>query len=288
MIFPNHTELEVPFAGATLNLRMGLNDYQSRHTWNMGRHSNAEFEVHILLSGSCDLELGNQDIHFQTSKAMLIAPGTIHGPHNLSEDFERFCFCFIPDNQDFARQLSDQVRTVAICSLPPEAIAICRLILLELREGLPYAEDVIRGFFTQLMVIIFRRTHLEFSGENVPVNTATWRTTIIDKFFSPWPNAFGTEDELAAMLNLSRRQLNRVLLQNYGMGYRQKMLRARMEYAGNLLRTTDQKIGQIGVLAGYTAESSFYKAFQSYYNMTPQEYRTVRAIGAPKKQPAKE
>ena len=148
---------------------------------------------------------------------------------NLRRNFERFCFNFVPTRQDFSQQLIDQVRTVAICSLPPEAIAICRFILRELQDGLPYAEEVLRAFFIQLLVIIFRRTHLEFSDKTVPVNTATWRTTIIDQFFSPWPDTFGTEDELAAMLNISRRQLNRVLMQNYGMGYRQKMLRARME-----------------------------------------------------------
>ena len=188
---PNYMDLELQFAGNTLNLRMGPEDYHARHSWNAGRHCNADFEVHILLSGSCMLEVGNQDIHFQTAKAMLIAPGTFHGPHNLSEDFERFCFSFMPTRQDFSQQLIDQVRTVAICSLPPEAISICRLILGELKEGLSYTEDAVRAFFTQLLVIIFRRTHLEFSGENIPVNTATWRTTIIDKFFSPWPNAFG-------------------------------------------------------------------------------------------------
>lgn len=277
MVSPNQRDLEIPFAGTVLKLRMGPNDDQERRTWNMGRHSNAEFEIHILLSGSCDLELGNQDIQFQTAKAMLIAPGTFHGPHNLSEDFERFCFSFMPTRQDFSQQLCDQVRNVAICSLPPEAIMICRLILEELKLGLSYSEDAVRAFFIQLLVIIFRRTHLEFSDTSVPVNTATWRTTVIDQFFAPWPDAFGTEDELVAMLNLSRRQLNRVLVQNYGMGYRQKMLRARMEYAGELLCTTDQKIGQIGALAGYTAESSFYKAFQSYYHMTPQEYRSEKA-----------
>ena len=275
---PNYMDLDLQFAGTTLNLRMGPEDYHARRSWNAGRHCNADFEVHIMLSGSCALEVGNQDIHFQTAKAMLIAPGTFHGPHNLSEDFERFCFSFMPVRQDISQQLTDQIRTVAICSLPMEAISVCRLILGELELGLPYTLDMVRACFTQLLAVLFRRTHLEFSGQTVPVNTATWRTTIIDKFFSPWPNAFGTEDELAAMLNLSRRQLNRVLLQNYGMGYRQKMLRARMEYAGNLLRTTDQKVGQIGALVGYTAESSFYKAFQSYYNMTPQEYRSARKL----------
>lgn len=272
---PNCLDLELQFAGSPINLRMGPDDYHSRKSWQAGRHCNADYEVHILLSGSCVLEVGNQAINFLNSKAVLIAPGTFHGPHNLSEDFERFCFSFMPTRQDFSQQLFNQIRTASICTLPPEAISICRIILGEMEDTYAYSEDIIRALFIQLLVIIFRRTHLEFSERAVPVNTATWRTTIIDSFFSPMPNTFGTEDELAAMLNLSRRQLNRVLMQNYGMGYRQKMLRARMEYAGNLLRNTDQKISQIGTAVGYTAESSFYKAFQSYYQMTPQQYRNA-------------
>lgn len=272
---PKRMELELQIAGAPIILRMGPDDYESRKNWQADRHNNAEYEVHILLSGSCVLEVGNQTINFLNSKAVLIAPGTFHGPHNLSEDFERFCFSFMPVHQDFSQQLFDQIRTAAICTLPPEVINICRIILGEMAGTYAYSEDIIRALFIQLLVVIFRRTHLEFSERAVPVNTATWRTTIIDSFFSPMPNAFGTEDELAAMLNLSRRQLNRVLMQNYGMGYRQKMLRARMEYAGNLLRNTDQKISQIGTAVGYTAESSFYKAFQSYYGMTPQQYRNT-------------
>ena len=270
---PNYMDLNLPFSGTTLNLRMGPEDYHARHSWNAGRHCNADFEIHILLSGSCTLEVGNQDIHFQPPKAMLIAPGTFHGPRNLSEDFERFCFSFMPTRQEFSQQLIDQVRTVAICSLPPEAIAICRLILAELSEGLPYAEDVVRAFFTQLLVIIFRRTHLEFSGERVPVNTATWRTTIIDKFFSPWPNAFGTEDELAAMLNLSRRQLNRILKETYGMTFRQKLACHRLFKAKRLLQTTTCTLSEIAEQCGYSSASSLSRAFRNYEGWTIGEMR---------------
>ena len=271
----SHNRIELQIAGTPIILQMGPDDEASRRTWPTGRHNNDEFEVHILLAGSCELEVGNQTINFPQSKAVLIAPGTFHGPRNLSEDFERFCFSFVPTRQEFSQQLIDQVRTASICNLPPVAASICKIILGELSGEYPYSEDIIRALFVQLLVIIFRRTHLEFSRQAIPSNTAAWRTATIDAFFSPMPDNFGTEDELAAMLNLSRRQLNRVLIRNYGMGFRQKMLQTRMEYAGNLLRSTDQKISQVGIEVGYTAESSFYKAFQSYYGMTPQQYRNA-------------
>lgn len=273
---PNCLELKLQFAKTPFNLRMGFQDYYGRKNWDALRHCNADYEVHIVLSGKCVLDVGSQDLDFTAGTAILITPGTFHYPHSLSQDFERFSFSFMPTQQEFAQQLFEQMQPAAVCVLPPEGIALCRMILEELSETQPFSDDSIHALFTQLLVTLFRKNHLVLSEHAAQTNSTAWRTSIIDHFFSPWPDPFGTEDELAAMLNLSRRQLNRVLIQYYGMGFRQKMLQARMEYAGNFLRTTNMKVGQIAVLVGYTAESSFYKAFQNYYQMTPQQYREPR------------
>ena len=270
---PNSLDLSLVFSGYPVTLRMGEDDYHLRSTWEVGRHCNADFEVHILLSGSCILEVDQQRFSFGTPSAVLIAPGVFHCSHKLTQNFERFSFSFTSPRQDFTKKLLEQLQTASICTFSPSAIALCRLILEEMSGESNFREDAIRALFTHLLVSLFRSSNLELSSHTVPTDASVWRTSIIDAFFSFFPNSFGTEDELASMLNLSRRQLNRVLIQTYSIGFRQKMLRARMEYAGNLLRTTDKKAGQIGILVGYTAESSFYKAFQSYYNMTPQQYR---------------
>lgn len=270
---PNFLDLNLQFAGYPLNLRMGPEVFHWPNTWQTGRHCNADYEVHILLSGSCVLEVADREIPFSASNAVLIAPGVYHCLHRLSEDFEWFCFSFTSSQKEFSQRLLDQLPSATPFTVPPNALMLCRMIRAELSSPESFQEESIRSLLTQLLVITFRRTQLEFSNQTAPVNTTTWRTPIIDDFFSPRNCASGTEDELAAMLCLSRRQLNRVLLQNYGIGYRQKMLQTRMEYAGNLLRTTQLKAGTISTRVGYAAESSFYKAFQKYYSMTPQQYR---------------
>lgn len=273
---PNCLELKLQFAKAPVNLRMGFQDYYGRKNWEARRHCNADYEVHIVLSGKCILDVGSQGMELTAAKAILITPGTFHYPHNLSPDFERLSFSFMPTQQEFTQQLFEQMQPSAVCDLPPEGVALCRMIFAELSETKPFSDDAIHALFTQLLVILFRQNHLMFFEHAAQANVTARRTSIIDHFFSPWPDPFGTEDDLATALNLSRRQLNRVLIQYYGMGFRQKMLQARMEYAGNFLRTTNMKVGQIAVLVGYTAESSFYKAFQNYYQMTPQQYRENR------------
>jgi AraC-like DNA-binding protein len=272
---PNSLDLTLYFAGCPIALRMGYEDSHMRGKWEVGRHCNADFEVHILLSGSCTLEIDDQRLPFCCSSAVLIPPGIYHYDHKLSAGFERFGFSFISSRKDFTEALRSQINSAAIFSISQGTIALCRLVLEEMTGNGKFREDAIRGLFTQLLVSLFREADLDFIGNTSPVNTVSWRTSIIDAFFSPWPDPFGTEDDLSSMLNLSRRQLNRVLMQSYGMGFRQKMLQARMEYAGNLLRNTDQNAKQIGMLVGYTAESSFFKAFQGFYHMTPQEYRQV-------------
>ena len=101
----------------------------------------------------------------------------------------------------------------------------------------------------------------------------------IDDFFE---NNFAEpagEELLAKELNLSRRQLDRVLRKYYGMGYRQKLIRARMDHAAWLLRTTDWHISRIAAFVGYTSDSAFFQVFRSHFGITPSRYR---------KQPPKE
>jgi len=273
---PNILDLNILFADFPLNLNVGPEAYHFRTSWNVGRHCNADFEVHILLSGSCVIEIGNQEIAVSSANAVLIPPGVYHSLHHLSEDFEWFCFGFTSSHQEFSQILRMQLQEAAACELPAGALTMCRMILGELDSVKAFREDSLRSLFTQLLVMVFRGVNLESFQQGSPSTSNAWRTAVIDNFFSPKSGSFGTKDELAVRLNLSHRQLNRVLMQNYGMGFRQKMLQTRMEVARNLLRTTNYGIEAIGTMLGYNEVSSFYKAFQNYYHMTPSQFRELQ------------
>jgi len=166
-----------------------------------------------------------------------------------------------------------QINSVESFPLSQMTLTMCRMILDELTETYAFSEESLSALFMQLLVKIFRGIGFNLPLQATVQDTTSMRTAVIDDFFSHLQLPFGTEEELAASLNLSCRQLNRVLMQYYGMGFQQKMLQARMEYAKKLLRTTEYKAGEIGDLVGYIGDTSFYKAFQNYYRMTPQQYR---------------
>jgi len=279
-------DLRVQFADAPMVIRMGTQDYDDRTNWPVQRHCNADYEVHILLGGSFTFDVDDQSFPVNAGDAVIIAPGCSHYPHDLSTDFERFTFSFMPAATSLQEKLLSHIRGFVFHTMPEETAQLCRKIIREIRENNPFQKEALSAMFTELLVQLLRAVQVELSQLNGgSLQTFVLRTAIIDRFFSPWPGTFGTEQELADLLHLSRRQLNRILMVNYGMGFRQKMLQSRMEYAGNLLTTTDKRAGEIGLQVGYTEESSFYKAFQSYYRMTPQQYR---AKNRKKSQPGKE
>lgn len=83
-------------------------------------------------------------------------------------------------------------------------------------------------------------------------------------------------DALAAQLHLSRSQVGRVLKKLYGMTFREKLIRARMDQAAWLLRHTDRTVGEIAGEVGDLSESRFYQMFRSRFGMTPESYRSEK------------
>ena len=102
---------------------------------------------------------------------------------------------------------------------------------------------------------------------------ADWRTDVIDTFFEDNMACYGTEEQLAEALHISKRQLARVLQEHYDMNFRQKLLVTRMDHAGWLLRTTEKSIGEICSIVGYNSETTFFKNFKNHYDVTPLQYR---------------
>ena len=82
---------------------------------------------------------------------------------------------------------------------------------------------------------------------------------------------------LADLLHISRRQLVRILQANYGMNFRQKLQKTRMDYAAWLLATTNRQVSDIGQEVGYSSEAAFFKLFKRAFGMTPKAYRSAKA-----------
>lgn len=258
----------------TFVLRLGRRFLDYCEYWNTARHCNANYELHIILKGACELDVASKTHVLEAGNAIVIAPNEYHMPHVTTEEFLRLSVPFSLSEHHLSKALRQAVPTSVIFALSPELLQLSHLILGELSGAHPFSADLLPALLTNLMVTIFRTLNVcDSSGNSSKKPVSDWRTDVIDTFFEDNMACYGTEDQLAAALHLSKRQLARVLLEHYDMNFRQKLLVTRMDHAGWLLRTTEKSIGEICGIVGYNSETTFFKNFKNHYDMTPLQYR---------------
>jgi len=245
---------------------------QLRTQWKPVRHSNTAHELHLILEGTCQVELGEHVYELTAGEGLLILPHTFHCCRSHSEPFMRLTVSFIPQNQNLFT--TGDVRPDYIrFQTTPAMNSICSQILDEVDKGSSYlGNEMLGALFSQLMIHFLRTIQPDQEHEaiihqnNIP--------NLIDQYFCSMNMQGGhTRKGLSQLLHCSERQLNRILADLYGMTFQEKRLLARMDYAKFLLRNTDMNIPEISALVGYSNETSFYKVFKSACHTTPKEFR---------------
>lgn len=258
----------------TIMLRSSDGPRLTTYTWDTLRHSNADYELHIILGGSCSLDVEDHTYHLHKGQAVLLAPGCYHRPQTHPVGFERFTLNFTVSQGKLLLALQACLPLCQVLDLPDSIIALCRGVIYEGAAGNPFRQEMLQAMLTQLMVSVLRLLKLsELPGIQAPVPDEQDRTGIIDAFFERHMADRAGEDLLAKQLHLSKRQLARVLQKHYGMGFQQKLIYARMDRAAWLLRSTDKRVSEIAGSVGYSSEAAFYQIFRNRFGVTPQQYR---------------
>jgi len=246
---------------------------RSRYEWQTNRHCNPDYELHLILRGKGIAEVEYDRVEL-SAQGILISPGAYHQTRVLPEAFERFTFCFYLSEGRLLDSLQRQYPCYGVFSLTSELVELCRNFYYEYEANNLFSKDMQSLLLKEILIKSFRRLRLENFQRSLPEKEgAVEGTTMIDTFFETRFSEYITQDTLAQLLHISTRQLSRVLKNNYGMSFQEKLIATRMDHAAYLLFTTKKKIGEIVGLVGYTSESSFFKQFYRHFHMTPQQYR---------------
>ena len=82
-----------------------------------------------------------------------------------------------------------------------------------------------------------------------------------------------TLDELASNFGYNKSYLSNMIGKESGFTFTEHLQNARIQNAGELLRTTDISIEEIIARVGYCNRSHFYRCFKKKHEMTPVEFR---------------
>ena len=265
----------VTIEGKKTDVRFNVAHLYDASRWNVRRHNNSEYELHVVVQGSCTFELNEQNRDMYPGSAVLIAPGCYHGIKNITDDHVHFSITISGREKYFEGfvffELPDEIKT---------------LVDMFVAEGLKrektdnevmeaYIKLIVKKCWACMNISSEKTDGKIVSAAGVPARPIS-RTDEIDIYFQFNYMSSGGETELAERLHVSNRQLARILLANYGQTYREKLLSTRMDNATSLLRTTDMPMDKISEAVGYVSSAAFYRQFKKTYGMTPAEYRASK------------
>ena len=89
-----------------------------------------------------------------------------------------------------------------------------------------------------------------------------------------------SSSEIAGKLNISKRQLSRIIRTQYNMTLTEKINQMRVEYAKTLLVSSRMSVNKISELSGFTSAQYFCRIFGKLTGLTPASYRKSRVADA--------
>ncbi len=138
----------------------------------------------------------------------------------------------------------------------------------ELQERPAAYFETVHAELTLLMVELARRLPVEPPMKKEPPTRSLdeIRLDVIDSYFFDhlsFPDC--KREDLARLLCISERQLSRILERHYGMSFRERLLRTRMEVAEARRKTSSITAERLSELVGYSSPPAFLAAYRSYF-----------------------
>jgi transcriptional regulator GlxA family with amidase domain len=184
-----------------------------------------------------------------------IADHAIFTPHLYEFDQHRLTCCGGAASIDFALTLVEHLFGAGVQAQIKEALCVDRVRGREERQRV-----ALQARFGALQPKLTEAVTLMESNIEEPLST----------------------DDIAHLVGISRRQLERLFKQYLGSLPSRYYLELRLQRARQLLLETNNSIVQVGLMCGFSSGSHFSTAFGALFGNTPREERQRRlAIGTP-------
>ena len=281
--FDDKREYTLSVENIALNLLTNMPTNELLSTPSISNHTHTYNELFVCHSGELYIETKEETILLNKGDAAIIPANLSH--HKIDNDYEDWDsvgFSVVKKSGACRNDLYNRLKLlceddkIALFKNVPE---ICKKVA-ELHEILPEAIGYLPAveFVSVLshLAILKPETSRNVSVSQIhthDVYRMAWLEDLIHGRF----NQPLTISKVAAMLNISSRQLSRIVKEQYGKTFHQVLTEERLNIAAKLLCTTDYSVSKILKDVGYTKNSLFYRDFGAQFSMTPTEYRKKNA-----------
>ena len=249
------------------------------------QHCHPVFELHYISEGYFYISSEKKKVRVSAGQLLLVPPGVYHYVTTVSENARRMTVSMDILGKEQAGsntpgwQFYENFPKEHILCLPVSGTSVeddlDRIYTLTSNFDRSYLSvEKLRATCSLLVINLFEMLSADTQKDLVtdaPIRTV--QEFAIDAFLGQHFMHHDASNTLAKKLNVSQRQLHRIMKKAYGMNYREKLKQIRMEIATDFLVTTDKSIEQIAEILGYSNGTNFSAFVKRECGKTPSQIR---------------
>ena len=242
-------------------------------------HSHAGFEVQLILGGSGVFQVGSERYSVEVGDLVLVQPECRHKIELESRSsMTRITFLFFvsgerdndPQNRyiwDAFEGAPDFLKVPDMVGKLPEIPVLQRELEKQGSCYLIRVKAMLQSLFVSMARAFSRVSESQIQTINMDEDKN--RAQQIEDFLHNDGFRDMTCAEMAQALNISQRQLERILQNLYKKNFRTLRLELRMDAANALLDEGELTMEAIAETLGYSSVPAFYAAYRKFYGQTP-------------------
>lgn len=244
--------------------------FVSHHLYNyeFAPHLHNQIEIIYIVRGSCMVTIDDTTMKAHAGELFLIFPYRIHNFTDTA-DCEVIVQVFEPEYApEYIPYLSDSVPQSPLVKSPGEDCvqAIYKAEQYYLDKA---PSRVIKAYVALYMNLIFDQLQM------VPAPVQNSQSTM--HALLTYVSSHYTEDLsleiLAEKLHVTPYYISRIFNKVLHVSFPDYVNHMRLDYAAELLRSSDLSVSEISYQSGFPCERTFYRVFRQTYHTTPLKYR---------------
>lgn len=238
------------------------------------------YEAFCIEDGSLTLRTEEETLSYSKNDLIIISPYTTHTlvENNVTNKFrDRILFLVKKNTLKNTYPLYEKITAVLEKNLLylKTTTDICDSFK-TLKDNIIAKDTLMASLNMHKIITHIIRATKEIEG-NAPSafmpDTAASRSNKIQMIIGQYYNSNISLQYIAKNLNLSTRQVSRMINRLYGCTYRELICEMRMKTAMELILSSDLSMTEIAMETGFKSTKGFYKAFKGYYGSLPTNFR---------------
>ena len=258
---------------------MLLDDNYCGHATVSPIHDHPVFEAHFILNGQYVLQANDQKIILGSNTGCIIKPNVFHSILPMDPVTIKFCFKFfiVKPSPLLSHIMKSRKweKGIFIYDQTTKEIEYLNEILMEFEHRDIGYKTSIENLFSQLLLTITRKImDTQRTKEDQELTAYEVLVNEIDEFlYKNYMKDISLAD-MARHMDISERQVNRLMLKVYGSSFKRKVIQIRLTAAKNmLLQNSDMTVAQIAEAVGYNDPYYFSRVFKNSTGKSPEEFR---------------